>query len=193
MKKSLITGIILVFACIGLTLYYEIGRDNYLSIHEITNKGLKDAKKNVYLDATFVAGSITNNRDYGFYVMFGDGVQYIVYMENNDAGMINKYLLDHPESSYRIRGITKMIPENLEENGIKFVKEWLDNNHNHESEEIKEHNHNITREEFYQYFGYVYLDSTINSYLIVKVLIYLTGLVGGVLIVNYLIKKFGLL
>ena len=188
MKKSLIIGIIFVFICIALSLYYEIKRGHYLNIYEITNKGLKDENIDVYLDATFLAGSITMNNNYGYYVMFGDGVQYIVYMEKDDANRINKYLLDNPESYYRISGITKLIPEKMEENGKKFVKEWLDNNHNHEQEE-EEHDHNITTEDFYHYFGYVYLDSTINSYLLVKIFIYLTGIIGALLVVNGVMKK----
>ena len=126
MKKSLVIGIISLLICFSLTIYGEFDRG--INIHEITNKGLKEENTKVYLDATFVAGSITGNNSESYYVMFGDGVQYIVHMNNKMANKINRYLLDNPESYYKIKGITKLIPETLEENGRKFVKEWLDNN-----------------------------------------------------------------
>lgn len=190
MKKSLAVGIILLVICLSLTIYYEIKRNNFINIYEITNKGLKEENRDVYLKSTFVAGSILNNKNNGFYVMFGDGVQYIVYIDNNKANKINKYLLDNPDSSYRIEGITKIIPKNLEENGKKFVKEWLDINHNHEENDA--HSHLITTDEFYQYFGYVYLDSTVNNHLLTKIIIYLTGGIGILLTVNFIIKKYHL-
>ena len=180
MKKSLIIGIVLIIICLGLTIYNEfINRP--VNLYTITNSGKKLENKKVYLDITFVAGTITDH----YYVMFGDGVQYIVYIDNREANKINRYLLDNPESSYKIYGITKLIPNSIEENGKKFVKEWLDNNHNH-SGEIEEHDHNITTDEFYHYFGYVYLD-TKNNFEIIKLINYLTGIVG-ILIVFYSIN-----
>ena len=191
MKKSLVFGIILLVICFSLTIYYEIKENSFINIYEITSRGLKDENKDVYLEATFVAGTITSNSDNGFYVIFGDGVQYIVYMENSKANKINKYLLDNLNSSYKIEGITKLIPKTLEENGKKFVKEWLDNTHNH-GEEEESHTHVITTEDFYHYFGYVYLDSTINNNLLLKVFIYITGIVGVLLIGYFIIKKYQL-
>lgn len=189
MKKSLIIGIILLIICLGLTVFYEIRKNNFININEITNKGLKTEEKEVFLDATYVAGSITNDSDNGYYVMFGDGVQYIVYINKDKANKIAAYLLDNPEDDYHIEGVTKPIPSDMEENGKKFVKEWLDHNHNHEGEEV-DHDHNITTDEFYKYFGYVYMDTTINNYLLVKIFIYITGIIGLLLITSFVLKKF---
>ena len=122
--------------------------------------------------------------------MFGDGVQYIVYMDSQKANKISSYLLDNPEKSYHINGVTKLIPSSMEDNGKKFVKEWLDNNHHHDEEAVEEnHSHDINTDEFYQYFGYVYLDSMI-SFSFVRLFIYLTGITGIVFIVNYLNTKY---
>ncbi len=186
MKKSLIIGIILVIISLGLTVYSEF-IDTRININDITNKGLKDENKKVYLNATYVAGTITDN----YYVMFGDGVQYIVYIDKKEANKISNYLLDNPEDSYRIEGITKLIPTYLEENGKKFVKEWLDNNHTHNEEE-ENHSHDITTNDFYHYFGYVYLDTTTNNNLI-KIIIYITGIAGVLFIFNYVNTKYHLL
>ena len=142
----------------------------------------------VYLDATFVAGTITGNNQKNYYVMFGDGVQYIVYLDKDSASKVNKYLLDNPESSYRIEGVTKLIPTKIEDNGKKFVKEWLDHSHNHDGI-IENHSHDITTEEFYQYFGYVFLDAT-KSFIIVKLFIYLTGVIGVLFVINYFNNKY---
>ena len=182
MKKSLITGIILIIISLSLVIYSEF-INNRVNINEITNNGLKEENKKVYLNATFIAGTITDN----YYVIFGDGVQYIVYMDNSIANKINRYLLDYEESSYRIEGITKLIPKTLEENGKKFVNEWLVLNHNHDGEE--DHSHDITTDEFYHYFGYVYLDSTV-SFNLIKIIIYITSITGILFILNNLNSKY---
>lgn len=186
MKKSLIIGIILIILSLGLIIYHEF-IDVPININEITNKGLKEENKKVYLNATFVAGKIVGEIDTGFYVMFGDGVQYIVNISHDKANKINKYLLDNPEESYRIEGITKLIQPGLEEDGINFTNNWLNTTHTHEIEE--EHDHDITRDEFYHYYGYVYLDNTIN-FDIIKLFIYITSIIGIVLILNFINTKY---
>ena len=181
MKKSLIIGIILLIASLGLIIYSELNKTN---IYEVTNSASKEENRRVYLDATFVAGTITDN----YYVMFGDGVQYIVHIDDVKALEINRYLLDHEEDSYHIEGITKLIPEAMEENGKKFVKEWLDHSHNHT--EIEEsHTHEISTEDFYHYFGYVYLD-TVTGFNYLKLIIYVTGILGVLIIINYFNTKY---
>ena len=185
MKKGLIIGIILIIISLGLVIYREFSKVN---LHELTFT--KEENKRVFFDATFVAGSITNDSDNGYYVMFSDGVQYIVYISNKDAARINRYLLDHEEESYYIEGITKLIPSDMEENGKKFVKEWLDHSHNHEGVE-EEHDHNISTEDFYQYFGYVYLDTTNYDYM--KLIVYITGIVGVLFVIYSLNTKYHLI
>ena len=179
MKKNLVLGIVLVLITIGLVIYNNY---NKINIHEITNSGKKEVNKRVYLDATFVAGSITDN----YYVMFGDGVQYIVKIDDIKASKINRYLLDHENDSYHLEGITKLIPKDMEENGKKFVKEWLDHAHNHEK--VEEHDHNITTDDFYHYFGYVYLDT--NTFDYIKLIYYITGIIGVLFIVNAFNTKY---
>ena len=182
MKKSLIIGIILVIITIVLTAYNDLV-NRPINIHDITNSGSKKENVNVYLNATFIAGSITGDNEKSYYVIFGDKVQYIVYIENNEANRINNYLLDNPEETYRIEGVTRLIPKTMEDNGKKFVKNWLDNNHSH-SESEEEHDHNITTDDFYHYFGYVYLDVTAN-FDVIKIIIYLTGITGILFILYF--------
>lgn len=187
MKKNLIIGIILLVISLGLVIYSECFNKR-VNIHDITNTGLKKENVKVSLDASFVAGTITGNSEKSFYVMFGNDAQYIVYMDNKEANKINNFLLDNPDDSYKIEGVTKLIPKEMEENGIKFVKEWLDHSHNH-GEEEETHSHIISTEEFYQYFGYVYLDST-NHFDVVKLFIYLTAIIGILFIYNFLNTKY---
>lgn len=191
MKRTLIIGICLIILCIGFTIKNELTKSSthYTNIYDITSHGSKLSGVFVSLDATYVAGTITGDNNYSYYVMFGDGVQYIVYMKNKEAVKIQNYLLDNPESSYKIVGITREIPTSLEKNGKKFVREWLDNNHVHD-EETTTHSHDITTEEFYEYFGYVYLDSTIYESITNKIIIYLTGIIGIVLVFAYFNKKY---
>lgn len=190
--KKLIVGIILFVIVIGLVIYHEININSQYqtNLHDITNSGSKTENIKVYLDATYVAGTIKNDDYNSFYVVFGDGVQYLVYMNNKLANKIDKYLLDNPDSSYRIIGITKKIPEELESNGKKFVKKWLDANHSHEHE-IEEDSHDITTDEFYQYFGYVYMDNNLDNSLIL--IAYITGLISLLLILSVIVKKYHLL
>ena len=190
MKKYLISGIVLLIICLGITIYEEIKKNSMINIYDITSRGLKTENAKVYLEATFIAGTITNDKDNGYYVIFGDGVQYIVYMNSQEANTINRYLLDNPDNSYHIEGVTKHIPQELEENGRKFIQEWLDNNHNHENGE--EHDHNITVDDFYHYFGYIYLDTTINHN-IWKIIIYVTGTLGVLLVIRFMISKYHIL
>ena len=182
MKKCLIIGILLIIISLGLVFYREFSMVN---LHELAFT--KEENKRVFFDATFVAGSITNNNDNGYYVMFSDGVQFIVYISNKDAARINRYLLDHEEETYYIEGVTKLIPSSMEENGKKFVKEWLDHSHNHEGVE-EEHDHNISTEDFYQYFGYVYLDT--NTFDYIKLIIYITGIIGLLTVIYSLNTKY---
>ena len=190
MKKSLIIGIIFLIISLGLVIYSEF-INSPVNMYSLTNTASKKENKKAYIDSTFVAGTITGSNGKSYYVMFGNGVQYIVYMENSEANKIMKYLLDNPEDSYQIKGITKLIPATLEENGKKFVKEWLDNNHTH-NEEVN-HSHDISTEEFYQYFGYVYLDNTVYENNINKLIIYITGIIGILFIVFYVNRKYHLL
>ena len=194
MKKYLIIGSILLFLCFILILYNEINsnkiNNNLVNIYTITNTGRKDENVLVYLDATFLAGNIMDD----YYVFFGDGVQYLVKINDELAYKINKYLLDNPEDSYRLYGKTKLISNELEEPGIKFIKNWLDTNHNHHTEEDA-HSHDITIDEFYHYFGHVYLDYQDNIYnnQVIKVIVYITGLIGGLFILKYVTMKYNFL
>jgi len=196
MKKYLIIGIVLLVLAIGLTIYSNIKEKNinYTNIHEITNNGSKIEGAYVRLDATYIAGSITGDDNNSYYVIFGDGVQYIVYIKNSEADVINKYLLDNPDKSYKITGITKLIPTTMEENGKKFVKEWLDHTHNHETGEVEEgHTHNISTDDFYHYFGYVYIDTTIYENVTDKIITYVSGTIGILLLAFYFNSKYHLI
>ena len=186
MKRYLIIGLLLIIVSISLTIFYELNNKYNTNINDITNTGLKDENVKVYLDATFIGGAIKDNNK-NFYVMFGDGVQYLVLISDNKANEINKYLLDNPEESYHLNGVTKLIPKEIEEEGIKFVNNWLDANH-HEDEK-----HNITKDDFYHYFGYVYLDTNINNSIILLCIICLTSVLGITSIFNYFNKKYQLL
>ena len=175
--KKIIPGIVVILFSFGLIIYYvtknnriELNRTN---IHNITSSGAKSENIKVYLNASYLAGNIANYQNdskNSFYVVFGDEVQYLVYMDNDYAKKINNYLLDNPTSTYRIVGITKKIPSDLEEYGRDFVKKWLDTNHHHEEE--NSHSHEITTDEFYEYFGYVYLNNVGNNS--IKYILYLS-------------------
>lgn len=190
MKKNLIIGIILSIISLGLVIYNEF-IDKIPNMFSFTNTASKKENKKAYIDATFVAGSITGNDDKSYYVMFGDGVQYIVYIDNKEAYKINRHLLDNPDDSYRIEGVTKLIPSSIEENGKKFVNEWLNHSHNHTGDE-EDHSHDITTDEFYHYFGYVYLDVE-NSFSLITIVIYLTGITGILFIFNYINTRYHLM
>ena len=189
MKKELVFGIIFLLICFSLIVYNELSTKNTYNtnIHDVTNSASKEENINVYLEATYIAGAIKYNNE-NYYVIFGDGVQYLVKIDDNKASDINKYLLDNPEYSYKIVGVTKLIPSGIEENGIKFVNNYLDSVHNEE-----DHKHNITVDDFYHYFGYVYLDTINNSNLLIIILISITGVIGVLLIFQEISKKVNLL
>lgn len=184
MKKNIYIGILFLVICFSLMIYNELkDKGEYkTNIHEITNSGTKTEGLTVYLDASFIAGAI-KHEDKNYYVIFGDGVQYLVLIDDTIAVEINKYLLDYPDNTYKIKGITKKTPSGIEENGIKFVNNYLNSTHG------EDHEHNITRDDFYHYFGYVYLDTYTPNNLIIIILISITGCIGVLLILNSIIRK----
>ncbi len=179
----------MVLCGISFAIYEEYLK-NKNSIHGIVENRSKEEGINVYLDATYLAGTITNDEKNSYYVIFGDGFQYIVYMSDIDAVNLNKYLLDNPENHKRIYGVTRKIPSDYIEKGIKFANTWLDYNHTHEEDGEDDHIHDITEEEFYEYFGYVYLDNTVKSNIIVKIIMYALCITGFLLIFSYINKKY---
>ena len=195
MKKRIIIGSSLLLLC-GLFIYLYNNKlaffqKNSVNLYEVTNSGSKKENLNAYLEATYIASTLANfdnNSKESFFVVFGSDVQFIVYMNNNEAKKINKYLLDNPNKSYKLLGVTKLIPDSMEEYGKKFVKEWLDINHHHE-EEV--HSHDISTDDFYHYFGNVYLDTTVNnnSLLIYKIVIYVLGISSLLVFISPIIKK----
>ncbi len=189
MKKSLIIGIILVvFGFVSLIIYSYLNNKN--DIHNIVESKKKEDTIPVYLDATYVAGTITSEEGNSYYVIFGNGYQYIVYMNDKDAIKLSKYLLDNPDNSKRIYGVTKEFPSKYVSNGIKFANTWLDHNHTHEEDGEDNHVHDITEEQFYEYFGYVYIDNTIKPNLIVIIITYITFVIGILFVFNYVNKRY---
>ena len=189
MKKSLISGIIILLLGIGLVFYNEYLK-NKNDIHTIVDSKSMEEGITVYLDATYVAGTITNDENNSYYVVFGDGFQYIVYMSDKEAIELSKYLLDNPENHKRIYGVTKKFPSEYVLNGIKFANTWLDNNHTHEEDGEENHVHDISEEDFYQYFGYVYIDNTVKINLVLEILMYVFCMVGLLFIFNYINTKY---
>ena len=190
MKKLFIVGLFFLIICLGLVIYGEVNDKYSINIHEITNSASKKENVKVYLNASFIGGSIKYN-DINYYVIFADGVQYLVLISDKKASEIKKYLLDNPMSTYKIIGITKSLPDGIEEIGIKFIKNWLDSNHNHNAEDEHNHEHNITNDDFYTYFGYVYLDTNVSDYRVIITII--VGIIGTLLTISYLIKKYQIL
>ena len=186
MKKYLIIGICLIIVSVSLVIYNEI-KNKPVNIYSLTNTASKKENVNVYLNASFIAGSIKHNNQ-NYYVIFGDSVQYLVLIDDHKASEINKYLLDNPTNTKRIEGITKLIPRDIVGNGIKFIDNYLDSMHNHN----EEHVHNITEDDFNQYFGFVYLDTNVSMNIIIIIAI-LSGIMGTLLTINYLNRKFNLL
>ena len=194
-NKELLIGIVFIIIFLGLGIYREIevANENRVNIYDITSSGGKGEGVKVYLDASYVGGVIANykeNDKESFYAIFDSSVQHIVYMKNSDAKRINDYLLDYPKKTYRIIGITRKMPSNIIPYAKEFTKNWLDINHNHDKNE--NHSHEINDEEFYEYYGYVYLDATTSKYqdvLALNIIFYVTGIIGSVILFDYFYRK----
>lgn len=192
MKKFLIIGIILILLS-GLSLFFYLNKNgmikkNSTRLYEITGNGAKTSDVNAYIDASYIVTNIANykkDEKNSFYVIFADNVQFIVYLSNSDAKKINNYLLDNPDKTYRIYGITKKMPSDIKEYGKVFLKTYLDNNHVHE--EKKEHN--VTDEDFDKYFGFVYLNCQEKNYQIYYYLTFILEIFGIVMILDYIYLK----
>ena len=193
-NRIVITIIMLLIIILCLLLFYRNKKSDelfYTNIYSITNSGAKEENIKAYIDATYIDKALANYKtksNFSFYVVFDGKVQYLVYMKNSDAKKIRNYLLDHPDETYRIIGETKVMPSGIEEDGIKFIKEWVDLKHHHE----EEHSHDIQADDFYNYFGYVYLDNSINKYhelTVLNGLIWSIGL-ASIILVSKVIYSF---
>ena len=190
MKKVIITGISLIILSLIFLFVFWRKEDNLhkqsIRLYEITSKGALKEKVNAYIEASYIVTNIANYKEdqkNSFFVIFADNVQYLVYMKNKDAKKINDYLLNNPNKTYRLYGVTKKITDDIKEYGKSFLKTYLDNNHQHEKEE--ENNHVVTNDDFDHYFGYVYLDCLGKKNTIYCYLSIIIGLSGVIAFIDY--------
>ena len=188
-NKKIIIGIIMIIIGILFLVFREekYNSEKRTNIFDITSSGAKAYNVKSYIKASYISSILANYRDnkkYGFYVVFDEGVQHIVYLKNDIAEKINTYLMNNPEKTYIINGITKKMPNDIYPYAKDFVKEWLDMYHDHEELEDS-HSHEIDEKKFYEYFGYIYLDTTVYKYsdfLIYNIFIY-TFIVAGLMFI----------
>ena len=193
MKKyiNLIIGI--VFSVLAIVTYvlrenkYNslYNEKNYLS--DIATLKEDNVDKLSYIKIRSIPSAIAeyNNDKNAYYVVFDNQYLYVIYMNKDRANKIDE---DMVKDGYEIIGITKANPEGIEEYGINFLNELYENHEEHEDHDEGEKHEEYSINDYADYFGNVYLDTTISKYYNLKIytiLIWLFSLIG----LSFIISK----
>ena len=151
----LITSIIFL---IGTVFLIYLGIENEkkklptpISLNSIIREGKKDNDVYSYIDvnikpylfAVYESDGIEEDAKF-YYVMDKDNHLYIVYMKEEKFNELN--IDDIENNPIKVYGISKLIPNDIKDLAISSYNELMKDEY-------------LTKENFYEYVGYVYLDT----------------------------------
>ncbi len=114
-----------------------------------------------------------------FYVVYNNNYYSILYMNKKEASKITKDMVDN---GYRIYGVTKERPKDIEKYGLEFLEKIFASH-----EEGDGHNHELNENSYEEYFGTIYLDATVSKYDGTKIYNYIIYLMSFVIVICILI------
>lgn len=114
-----------------------------------------------------------------FYIVYNNNYYSVLYMNKKEASKITKDMVDN---GYRIYGVTKERPKDIEKYGLEFLEKIFASH-----EEGDGHNHELNENSYEEYFGTIYLDATISKYDGTKVYNYIIYLMSFVIFICVLI------
>lgn len=181
-KVYLIIGVLLLVISV-IFLNFDTDKEKDVkkinSVHDVivSNEGNK-ANKNAYIDINTVPYkfAVTSDTTDAYYFVSDDKYMYVIYMGETRFNALDKENIK--EVPIHIEGVTKKVPNDVKKIAIKVYNRSL--------EEEK-----LTLADFDNYFGSVYLDTTIsNSSSGAGDLFVLFGIFGTIFIIVYLIINF---
>ena len=180
MKKNKLFTIGIILIVIMLFTYYlrslevkkiDSKREDISKLLEINDNVNKNAYVNIYVTPLVIAEY--PNDDNAFYIVYNNNYYSVLYMNKKEADKITKEMVN---DGYRINGITRSKPDGIEKYGLEFLEKLFASH-----EDGDGHNHEINDNSYEEYFGNIYLDTTISKYhetTIYNLLIYGLGIIG---------------
>lgn len=181
----LIIGLILLAITI-LLIYLGIKYENQklpeeISMNELISKGREDEKIYSYIDvnirpylfAVYETDGVEENAKF-YFVMDKENYLYIVYMNDKKYDELNKESIkDNP---IKINGLTKKIPNDIKDLAIESYNKLMEDTY-------------LTKENFKEYVGLIYLDTVTSVYdsSIYYVGSFLTGFFFILIIIIYIV------
>lgn len=181
----LIIGLILLAITI-LLIYLGIKYENQklpeeISMNELISKGREDEKIYSYIDvnirpylfAVYETDGVEENAKF-YFVMDKDNYLYIVYMNDKKYDELNKESIK--DNSIKINGLTKKIPNDIKDLAIESYNKLMEDTY-------------LTKENFKEYVGLIYLDTVTSVYdsSIYYVGSFLTGFFFILIIIIYIV------
>jgi len=183
-KRSKITSIIgIAMIIISLVFFYlssvqdEKDNENTKYLNDIIGNSDNKTGLKSYLNISWLSDKFAVRDDMtdAFYYAYDGNYYYIVFLSEKKAKELLN--MDLKSSPTKIEGITSSIPNDVKEIVIDDYNSALKDIPLGEGEE------RLTKENFYKFFGSVYLDqtqstsTTSNIYLVVGILTFLTGFI----------------
>lgn len=179
-KNLIVRNIIIFFAIIVVAFAFKMWEKQInekvnseaTDLNTLIMAGEENWDKKAYLNINAIPYQFAtaDGIDESYYIVTDGEYLYIVYMSNSDFDKLNKEEIE--QTPIKVEGITTQIPEEIKQIAIEAYNENME-----EEYKIK------TDEDFYSYFGNIYLDMSLSensSAIMAKYIFILLLVIGGI-------------
>ncbi len=152
-------------------------REDISRLLEINDNVDKLSYVDIYVTPAIIAEYPSDNN--AFYIVYNNNYYCVLYMNKKEASKITKDMVDN---GYRIYGVTKERPKDIEKYGLEFLEKIFASH-----EEGDGHNHELNENSYEEYFGTIYLDATVSKYEETKTYNYIIYIMSFVIFICILI------
>lgn len=155
-KKIISICISVIFIVIGFGCYEwkkSIINDKYmdnLGTIILKNQDMEDRLTYIYVNEIPLKFAVNSNNDDAYYFVFDEKYMYVAYMKNSDYEKLNKK--DINKNPIKIMGVTKRPVDGVKELAIDVYNNYI----------ITDDSNKIDMDDYNNYFGDVYLDTTVS-------------------------------
>ena len=155
-KKIISICISVIFIVIGFGCYEwkkSIINDKYmdnLGTIILKNQDMEDRLTYIYVNEIPLKFAVNSNNDDAYYFVFDEKYMYVAYMKNSDYEKLNKK--DINKNPVKIMGVTKRPVDGVKELAIDVYNNYI----------ITDDSNKIDMDDYNNYFGDVYLDTTVS-------------------------------
>jgi hypothetical protein len=155
-KKIISICIAVIFIVIGFGCYEwkkSIINDKYmdnLGTIILKNQDMEDRLTYIYVNEIPLKFAVNSNNDDAYYFVFDEKYMYVAYMKNSDYEKLNKK--DINKNPIKIMGVTKRPVDGVKELAIDVYNNYI----------ITDDSNKIDMDDYNNYFGDVYLDTTVS-------------------------------